>query len=147
MPFIRLLQIIILGLISLFGILVLIGLAKWFHYWLYVPHGLDEGMSPDDWRLGLGILSFVVQVSAAIEALLIAFITRFRWINLSRGRLAVGVFSLVFWVCAIPEIQRAIASAYINIWWFLLYELVLMLPVTLAWGLLYFWRTQRLASK
>ena len=140
MSFAKLLRAIILGLISLFGMLILIGLAKWFHYWLYGSHNLDKGMSLDDWRLGLGIFSFVIQVSAAIEALFIGLATRLRWIKLSRGRLAIGLLSLIPLVCALSAIQSAISSEYINIWWVLLYQLIIMLPLFPAWRLLRFQR-------
>lgn len=136
MSFSKLLRIIILGLISLFGVLILIGLAAWCHYWLYGTLNPDKVMPAEDWELGLGIGSFVVQLSASIEALLISLVTRFRWIKFNRGRLAAGSFALIPISYAIPRFWNAISHTSVNFWWVLLYELIIISPVILAWRVL-----------
>ncbi|MEM9485801.1 MAG: hypothetical protein AAGA83_19150 [Cyanobacteria bacterium P01_F01_bin.116] len=140
MSFAKLLRIIILGLISLFGMLILIGLAAWCHYWLYGTLNPDKVMPAEDWELGLGVGSFFVQLSAAIEALLISLVTRLRWIKFKRGRLTAGLFALIPISYAIPAFLTAISDSYVNFWWVLLYELAIISPVVLAWRLLRFQR-------
>lgn len=140
MFFPKLLRTTILGLITLFGGLILVGLAAWLHYWIDGSLNPDKVMPLEDWSLTLAVGSFFIQLSSSVEALLISLGTRFQWIKFNRGRLTVGLFSLIPLSYAIATVRGAIADPYINVWWVLLYELVLILPLMLAWRLLRFQR-------
>ena len=135
MRFSRLLRTITLGLISLCGGLILVGFAVWIHYALYGPYNPGE-IPLEDWSLALAIYTIPLQLGAALEAVIIGLCTRFRWIKFNRGRLAVGLFSLISLYFTMSAIWRGITEQYINLFWVLLYELIITLPLWLAWGLL-----------
>lgn len=99
-------------------------------------------MPLEDWSLTLGIASFLLQVAASIEGLIISVGIRFRWIKFNRGRLAVGLFSLIPLAYMIGGVWRAISNPYINLLWVVLYELAIMLPLGIAWFLLRFQRVE-----
>lgn len=137
----RLLRTIILGLISLLGVLILIGIAVWWHEWWYAVLNLDQARPTEDWMLELVIGMVYIQIAVAIETLLISLVTRFRWIQFKRGRLSVGLFSLLLLLFALPLLKDSILVRPSDIVSFLQYLLYLILPVIPAWCLLYFRRT------
>ncbi|MEM9806681.1 MAG: hypothetical protein AAF959_15520 [Cyanobacteria bacterium P01_D01_bin.56] len=147
MSFPKLLKTLLLGLISLFGALILIGLAVWCHYWWYGALNPEQVRPAEDWELALGIGSFFIQLSASVETLLISLITRFRWIMFNRGRFAAALFSLLSLAYAMPAFRNAITDSSINFWWVLLYELAIMLPILLAWCLLRVQHVHRIHGK
>lgn len=139
MQFSRLLRTLTLGLLSLLGGLILIGFAAWIHYRIYGPY--DPGEIPlEDWSLILAISTVPLQLGVAIETVLIGLCTRVRWIKFNHGQLTVGLFSLISLYFAMSAIWVDITSPYTNIFWVLLYELIITLPLWLAWGLLRFRR-------
>ncbi|MBT9317419.1 hypothetical protein [Leptothoe spongobia] len=145
MSFAKLLRIIILGLISLFGILILVGLAAWWHYWFYGTLNPDKVRPLEDWTLGLGVGVLYMQGVTLIEALLISLATRLRWIKFNRGRNAVGLLSLMLLSLALPKgITSATPSEIVSL---LLYLLYLTLPVIPAWCLLSLRRNQGLVNR
>ncbi|MDV3348818.1 hypothetical protein D0962_15020 [Leptolyngbyaceae cyanobacterium CCMR0082] len=136
MHFSRLLRTIILGLINLFGGLILVGFAAWIHYRINGPYNPGE-IALEDWSLALAIYTVPLQLGAAIEAIIIGLCTRFRWIKVNHGRLAVGAFSLISLYFAISAIWVGMTSRYSNLFGVLLYEFIITLPLWLAWGLLF----------
>ncbi|MEM1256041.1 MAG: hypothetical protein AAGI69_26685 [Cyanobacteria bacterium P01_H01_bin.21] len=134
----KLLRAIILGLISVLGVLILIGFAVWWHDWWYGVLNLDEVRPIENWALGLIIGMFYIQVAVAVETLFISLVTRLRWIKLNRGRLIVGLFSLMLLSFALPLLKDIISVRPSDSVSFLQYLLFLFLPVMPAWCLLYF---------
>ncbi|MEM9092283.1 MAG: hypothetical protein AAGC93_26565 [Cyanobacteria bacterium P01_F01_bin.53] len=147
MSFSRTLRIIVIGLISLFGVLILIGVVAWFHDWRYGILNPDK-ITPEDWSLGLGVHIFVIQAATFLETLLISLVTRLRWIKFKQGKTAIGVFSLALLSLALPEL-RGFMSAPLSetLGPFLAYSFYLLLPVMPAWLILYARRARRVASK
>ena len=143
----RLLRIIILGLISLLGLLILAGIVTWWHDWWYGTLNPHKVQPTEDWTLGLGVAMMAIQLATAIEALLIGLVTRLRWIKFNRGRNALGLFSLMMLAFALPGFRGLTSHTTERIGSILLYLLYLVLPVIPAWGLLYFPRVQRLTGK
>ena len=131
---------IILGLISLLGVLILIGFAVWWHDWWYGVLNPDKVRPIENWALGLIIGMFYIQVAVAVETLFISLVTRLRWIKLNRGRLIVGLFSLMLLSFALPLLKDIISVRPSDSVSFLQYLLFLFLPVIPAWCLLYFRR-------
>ena len=101
----------------------------------------------EDWTLALGVGIFIIQLAAAVEALLIGLVTRFRWLKFNRGRNAVGLFSLIVLAFALPEFRGIASATPQSTGALLLYLLYLILPMMPAWGLLYFRRVERLVEK
>ena len=141
MPFARLLKTITLGLVSLWGGFILIGLVVCLRYWFHGPSN-PNGVPLEDWSLGLAIYIALIQLSSSLEALIIGFCTRFRWIKFNRGRLAVGLFTLIPLGFTASAIARGITESHVNVFWVLLYELIVTLPLWFAWFLLRSQRTQ-----
>ncbi|MBE9067619.1 hypothetical protein IQ260_13225 [Leptolyngbya cf. ectocarpi LEGE 11479] len=136
----KLLRTIILGLISLLGLLILIGFTAWWHDWWYGTLNPDQVRPIENWMLGLAIGAAYIQIVVAVEALLIGLATRLRWIKFKRGRLIVGLFSLMMLSFALPLLEEIILVRPSDIVSFLQYLLYLILPLIPAWCLLLFRR-------
>ncbi|MEM8612723.1 MAG: hypothetical protein AAGF93_11960 [Cyanobacteria bacterium P01_H01_bin.105] len=134
----KLLRTIILGLISLLGLLILIGFTAWWHEWWYGVLNPDQVRPIENWMLGLAIGTAYIQIAVAVETLLIGLVTRFRWIKFKRGRLIVGLFSLLLLLFALPLLKEIILVRPSDFVSFLQYLLYLILPVMPAWCLLWF---------
>ncbi|MEM1241915.1 MAG: hypothetical protein AAGI45_18945 [Cyanobacteria bacterium P01_H01_bin.26] len=138
------LRAIILGLISLLGLLILVGVIAWWHNWAYGMLNPDKVQPTEDWTLELGLGIFAIQLAVAVEVLLIALVTRFRWLKFNRARNAIGLFSLILLAFALPGFTGITSAAPGSIGAGLLYLLYLIVPVIPAWGLLYFRRARDL---
>lgn len=138
MSLLKLLRIIILGLMSLLGVLILIGTAAWWHEWWYAILNPAQMRPTEDWMLGLVIGMVYIHIAVAIETLLISLVTRFRWIKFKRGRLLVGLFSLLLLLFALPLLKDIVLVRPRDFVLFLQYFLYLILPVIPAWCLLWF---------
>ncbi|MBE9069105.1 hypothetical protein IQ260_20880 [Leptolyngbya cf. ectocarpi LEGE 11479] len=113
MPFSKLLQRISLGLIILWGVLVLVLAARWLHYWMYGwlnPNEIDL----DDWLFSLSMITWLLQAAASMEALFIGAGTRFRWISYQRGQVFVGLFSLIPIAYMLHGFWWAISNPYVS---------------------------------
>ena len=126
-----------LVLMSLWGASILVGLAAWLHYWIYGLLNPNEVRPLEDWYLLLGISAFLIQLASSIEALIVSIGTRFRWMGYRRGRIAVGVFSLISLAYTLDKLWQAIANPhlYISIAIFA-FELIFLFPLGIAWFLL-----------
>ncbi|MEM9808897.1 MAG: hypothetical protein AAF959_26890 [Cyanobacteria bacterium P01_D01_bin.56] len=131
---------IILGLISLLGVLILIDFAAWWHDWWYGTLNPDQVRPIENWALGLIIGMFYIQIAIAVETLFVSLVTRFRWIKLNRGRLIVGLFSLMMLSFALPLLKDIISVRPGDSVSFFQYLLFLTLPVVPAWCVLHFRR-------
>ena len=130
-----------LGLISLLGLLILVGVVVWWHYLVYGIQNPDKVQPTEDWTLGLGVGMLVIQLVTVVETLLIGLSTQFRWLQFNRGRNAIGLFSLIMMAFALPKFIGITSATPETLGATLLYSLYLILPVAPAWGLLYFRRT------
>ncbi|NEZ60995.1 hypothetical protein D0962_31560 [Leptolyngbyaceae cyanobacterium CCMR0082] len=140
MSFAKLLRTIILGLISLLGLLIVIGVAAWWQDWWYGTLNPDQVRPIENWVLGLVMGMVYIQIALAVETLLISLVTRFRWMKFQRGRLLVGLFSLIMLSFALPLLKEITLVRPGDSVSFLQYLLYLMLPVIPAWCLLWFRR-------
>ena len=138
----------VIGLISLFGVLILVGVVDWLYDWRYGIINPDQFRPSEDWSLRLGVYLFGIQAATLLETLLISFVTRLRWIKFKQGRNAIGVFSLALLLLGLP-VLRGFTSDPLSetLGPFLLYSLYLLLPVMPAWLIVYVRRTRRVASK
>ncbi|ESA33234.1 hypothetical protein N836_22850 [Leptolyngbya sp. Heron Island J] len=143
MHFSRLLRTITLGLTGLGGGLIVIGLVAWIHYWLYGSFNPGKVLPLENWSLTLSIGSFLIQLAASIEAVLIGISTRLRWIKLKRGRFAIALLSLISLSFTIGGVRQALSSQYINLFGVLLYQLIITLPLWFAWFFLRSHRTEQ----
>lgn len=141
------LRALILGLISLLGVLILAGVVAWWHNWVYGMLNPDKVQPTEDWTLGLGLGIFVIQLATAVEVLLIGLATRLRWLKFNQGRNAVGLFSLIMLAFALSDFGGIASITAETVGISLLSLLYLMLPVIPACCLLYFRRTQGFASR
>lgn len=141
------LRFLILWLISLLGLLILVGVVAWWHELAYGIQNPEKVQPTEDWTLGLGVGMIIIQLATAVEVLFISLATRLRWLKFNRGRNAVGLFSLIMLTFALPNVGRRSSVTPETIGAILLYLLYLMSPVMPAWGLLYFRRTQELVDK
>ncbi|MEO1444867.1 MAG: hypothetical protein AAFV46_01270 [Cyanobacteria bacterium J06635_11] len=148
MSFSRALRMIVIGLISLFGVLILISVIHWFHDWRYGILNPAKVRPSEDWSLRLGVHIFAIQAAIFLETLLISLVTRLRWIKFKQGKTVTGVFSLALLSLALPEL-RGFMSVPLSetLGPFLAYSLYLLLPVMPAWLILYARRARRVASK
>ena len=95
MLFSKLLRPVSLGLISLWGGVILVGLAVWLHLWIYGVLNPDKIRPLEDWLLRLGVLSFILQIAVVVEALVVSVATRRRWMPYKLGRKGVWLLSLI----------------------------------------------------
>ncbi|NER79858.1 MAG: hypothetical protein F6K42_09800 [Leptolyngbya sp. SIO1D8] len=102
----RALRMVIIGLVGLLGLLSVVCLAIWLHYFIYGLLNPAKVRPLEDWYLGLGILSLVIEVVSIMVALALSGLIRGRWIPYGKGRIGVGLFSAIvlsqvlfgFWV-------------------------------------------------
>ena len=108
MPFTKMLRPVSLGLISLFGGLILVGLAIWIHYRIYGLLSPDKFRPLEDWLLRLKALSLILQITSAAEALVVSVLTRRRWLPYKQGRAVVWLLSLI----GLSQVLFSIWAAY-----------------------------------
>lgn len=137
MPFTKMLQTVSLGLISLCGGLILVGLTAWLHYWIYGSLNPDKVRPLEDWSLALGITALLIQLASSLEALIISIGTRLRWIGYRRGRTAVGLYSLITLSYMLAGLWVAVSISRMDYEFFFI-QLIILLLLGIAWFVLHF---------
>ena len=112
---------VIIGLVSLLGILLLADMAAWVYYWVYGLLNPAKVSPLEDWYLGLGLLSFPLQIGSVVMTLTLCLLIRSRWVPHKLGRAGIWLFSGIGLSQLLLGIQVSYpAQIYVGLIWGLL---------------------------